>query len=249
MVHSRLLIGLAVGVVLIVSLDAWGQNANKDIAQLEVANKTTALLVESVAELGNVPAGKKQIRRFKITVKNGYPQPVVAYSFNQKDNAVGEGSNAGTEMNGSTIGWTLAPDATHATEFYTASEGTVVLTLAAVLLKDGSGDGDAETLSRLKEVRAGVKLAYEQIIPLLGRASESNENSGSATVVQSLEEEITRIADERKVDVKLRRGFRNAKDLVLADLHELKARPGPYLEYPVEISKIKTRVEDVLKDL
>lgn len=249
MVYSRLLIGLAVCVVLIGAFGAWAQKANDDIAQLEVVNKTTALIVESIAELSAVPAGKKQVRRFKITVKNGYPQPVVAYSFDQKDNSVGEGSTAGTETNGSTIGWTLAPNATHVAEVYTVSEGTVVLTLAAVLLKDGSGDGDAQTLSRLKEVRAGVKLAYEQIIPLLGRASESNENSGAATVVQSLEEEITRIADERKVDVNLRRGFRNAKDLVLADLHELKARPGPYLEYPVEISKIKTRVEDVLKEL
>ena len=152
-------------------------------------------------------------------------------------------------MNGSTIGWTLAPDATHAIDFYTASDGPVVLTLAAVMLKDGSGDGDHETLSRLNEVRAGVKLAYEQIIPLLRRVSESNVNSGSDSVVQSLEEEITTTADERKVDVNLRRGFRSAKDLILFDLRALKSRPGHYLEYPVEISKIKTRVEDVLKDL
>ncbi len=249
MVYSRLLIGLAVCVVLIAAVGAWAQTENHDIAELQVANKTYALIVESVAELSTIQAGKDKIRRLQITVKNGYTQPVVAYAFDQKHNNVGKGNKAGTEMNGSTIGWTLAPDATHAVELYTASDGPVVLTLAAVMLKDGSGDGDPDTLSRLKEVRAGVKLAYEQIIPLLRQVSESSVNSGSDSVVEALEKEITATADERSVDVNLRRGFRSAKDLILFDLRALKARPGHHLEYPVEISKIKTRVENVLKDL
>jgi hypothetical protein len=116
------------------------------------------------------------------------------------------------------------------------------------LLEDGSGDGDFEPLSRLKENRAGVKLAYQQIIPLLRRTSESNENPVSDAVIESLENEISVTADDQKIYINLRGGFQEAKNLILRDLRELPGR-GRALEHRAEVSKIKARVEDVLAKL
>lgn len=246
--YSRLVIALAVCAVLVGAVASLARKANQSIPQLQIANKTRALIIESIADLGTFQVGNKQRRRFSVTVKNGYSQPVVAYAFQQKHSSVGEGTTGGTETNGAAIGWVLPPNGTDLTHFGMPGDGEIVITLVAVLLEDGSGDGDFEPLSRLKENRTGVKLAYQQIIPLLRRTSESKDNPVSDAVIQSLEDEISVTADEKKVYVNLRRGFQEARELILGDLRELRGR-GRTLEHRSEISKIKTRVEDILAKL
>ena len=250
-VYSRFVIGLAVCAALIGAVGTWARRANHGIPQLQIANKTRSLIVESITELDSAQVGKKTLRRFKVTVKNGYSQPVVAYAFQQQDKSVGQGTSAAVETNGAAIGWVLAPNATDETQFSVPSEGDVVITLAAVLLKDGTGDGDVGTVSRLKENRAGVKLAYEQIVPLLRPGPTSDQDPGSEAVIEAVENHISFAADERKVERNLRRGFREAKELIVTDLRELKtrARAGQHLEYRAEIDKIRARVEDVLTKL
>lgn len=246
--YSRLVIGLAVCAVLIAAVASWARKSTQSIPQLQVGNKTRALLIESIADLGTIQIGTKQRRRVKVTVKNGYSQPVVAYVFQQEHSSVGEGSTAWTETNGAAIGWVLPPNNTDPIDFVVPANSEVVITLAAVLLEDGSGDGDVEPLLRLKENRAGVKIAYQQIIPLLRRTLESNETSVSEAVIQSLENEISVTTDDQKIYINLRGGFHEAKDLILRDLRELRSR-GRGLEPRSEISKIKARVEDLLTKL
>ena len=250
-VKSRFVVGLAVWAASICAVGVWARKANHSISQLQVGNKTRLLLIDSIAELDSVKVGQKTARQFKATVKNGYSQPVVAYALQQQDNAVGQGSTAAIETNGAAIGWVLAPNATDETNFSTTAEGGVVLTVAAVLLKDGTGDGDTETLSRLKDVRAGVKIAYQQIIQSLRRASDATAEPGSDVNIQSLEDEISATADERNVHGNLRRGFHEAKDLILKDLREIKngISSGRHLEPRSEIAKVKLRVENVLANL
>ncbi len=243
--YSRLVIGLAVCAVLIGAVVSWARKANHNIPQLQVGNKTRALLIESITDLGTFQIGNKQRRRLRVTVKNGYSQPVVAYAFQENHKLVGEGTTAGIETNGAVIGWVLPPNGTDPTHFALPVEGEIVITLAAVLLHDGSGDGDFEPLSRLKENRAGVKIAYQQIMPLLRRTLESNENPVSDTVLESLENEISVTADDQKIYINLRGGFNEAKDLILRDLRELRGRVHA-IEHRSEVSKIKARVEDLL---
>ncbi len=245
LVNLRIVLGLVLCAALIGAAGAWARKANHGVSQLQVGNKTRSLLVESIAELGTVQAGQITLRRFKITVKNGYSQPVVAYALEQQDASVGKGTTAGVETNGATVGWALAPNATDETFITASAAGEVVINVAAVLLEDGSGEGDTVRLTRLKEVRAGVKVAFQQIIPLLRRASNSNADHGSEAALQSLENEISATVDEQTVHANLRRGFDEAKSLLLSELRELQnqARQGRKVEYRSEIAKIKARVE------
>ncbi len=244
LVNSRIVLGLVLCAALIGAVGAWARKANHGISQFQIGNKTRSLIVESIAELDPVQVGQKTLRRFKVTVKNGYSQPVVAYALEQQDASVGKGTTAGVETNGASVGWALAPNATDETLITASAEGEVVINVAAVLLEDGRGDGDTARLTRLKEVRAGVKVAYEQIIPLLRRASNSTADQGSEADLQSLENEISATVDEKTVHVNLRRGFDDAKNLLLSELRELQnqARSGRKVEYRSEITKIKARV-------
>lgn len=186
-----------------------------------------------------------------MTVRNGYSQPLVAYSLQQQDSAVGKGSVARVETNGATIGWVLPPNGTDATFFGAPSEGEVVITVAAVLLEDGTGDGDSPALSRLQEVRAGVKLAYQQIVPLLRREANSTEGVAPDIALQSLEGEIAAISEEKTVPPNLRRGFHEGRQFLVTNLKELesKLRSGQNLQHRSEIAKITARVEEILAKL
>lgn len=246
LLNSRIALALVVCAVLVGAVGAWARKANHGISQLKVGNKTRALLVESIAEMGTFQAGQTTLRRFKVTVKNGYSQPVVAYALEQQDASVGKGTTAGVETNGAYLGWALAPNATDETFITASAEGEVVINVAAVLLEDGKGDGDTARVTRLREVRAGVKAAYQQIIPMLRRASNSNTDQGSEADLQSLENEISATVDEKTVHLNLRRGFDDAKKMLLSELRELhdQARSGRKVEYRSEIAKIKARVEE-----
>jgi len=248
----RFAIGLLlVLVTAIAGVAVWARKGSNGTDQLRIENKTRSLIVESVAELETIQIEpQKKRRRFKVTVKNGYSQSLVAYSFRQQDSSVGKGTVSGVETNGATIGWVLPPNGTDATSFLAPSEGEVVITLAAVLLEDGTGDGDTQALSRLREVRAGVKMAYQQIVPLLRRAANSTEAVAPDIAFQSLEGEIAAIP-EKTVPPNSRRGFHEAKEFLVTNLKELesKFRSDQNLQHRSEISKILARVEEMLAKL
>jgi hypothetical protein len=251
--RPRFAIGLLLVLVTAIGgVAVWARKGSDGTGQLRMENKTSSLIVESVAELETIQIEpQKKRRRFKVTVKNGYGQPLVAYSFRQQDGSEGKGSVSGVETNGATIGWVLPPNGTDATSFLAPSEGEVVITLAAVLLEDGTGDGDIEELSRLREVRAGVKMAYQQIVPVLRRAANSTEAVAPDIAIQSLEGEIATIPEEKTVPPNLRRGFHEAKEFLVTNLKELKSklRSGQNLHHRSEIAKINARVEEILAKL
>lgn len=246
LVNSRIVLALVVCTALISAAGVWARKANHGISQLSIGNKTRALLVESVVELGTVQVEQKTLRRFKVTVKNGYSQPVVAYALEQQDASVGKRTTAAVETNGASHGWALAPNATDDTVITTSAEGEVVINVAAVLLEGGGGDGDTVRLTRLREVQAGVKAAYQQLIPLLRRASNPTADQGPEADLQSLENEISATVDEKTVHANLRRGFDDAKKFLLLELRELQnqARSGRKVEFRSELTKIKAHVEE-----
>jgi hypothetical protein len=236
----------------IAGVAVWARKGSDGTDQLRIERKTRSLIVESVAELETIQIEpQKRLRRFKMALKNGYSQPLVAYSLQQQDSAVGNGSVARVETNGAAIGWVLPPNGTDITYFGAPSEGEVVITLAAVLLEDGTGDGDSAALSRLREVRAGVKIAYQQIVPLLRRAAISTEAVAGDVAVESLAGEISALADEKTVPPNLRRGFHEGREFLVTNLKELesKLRSGQYLQHRSEIAKITARVEEILAKL
>jgi hypothetical protein len=250
---SRFAMGLIlVSVTVIAGVAVWARRTGNHIDQLRVENLTRSLIIESVDELEPIEAGPQTTRRlFRMTVRNGYSQPLVAYSYRQQDSGVGKNSIAGGETNGATNGWVLPPNGTDITHIGAPSEGEIVITFAAVLLEDGTGDGDSLALSRLRENRDGVKIAYQQIVPLLRRAATSTESVAGEVAVQNLAGEISAIADEKTVPPNLRAGYHEAKEFLVNSLKDLEANlsSGRKAQHRAEIAKMKSRVDEILAKL
>ena len=224
----------------------WATNQHNSPDRLSIENKTRSLTVESVTHLGEVHGRS----RFEVTVRNGYDKHIVAYSIRVEDSSTDKETISATERGGLVDGWSLPPNATDVARVHASSEGEIVLTIYAVLFEDGAGDGDTNDLTRLREVRAGVKMAYQRIAQILRRAASENGAVGSDEVIQSLEDEVASISD-RDVPMNLRRGFDQAKDYVDSGLKDLrdKLRSESSLKYGEEINKKAKEIETALAKL
>lgn len=238
-VAGLLLITLSSAAVVFV----WaGSRQNNHVLHLE--NKTRSLTAESVQDSGE-SQGKS---RFAVTVRNGYDKPIAAYSIRVKDRSMDEDEISVVETSGLVDDWALAPHSTDTTWVYASSEGNVVLTVYAVMFEDGTGDGDAGDLTRLQEVRAGVKLAYQRIAPILRRAA--NRVGPTLEVSESLDGEVASISD-KGVPVNSRRGFAQARAYIDSELKELNAklRSEPGLKHGEELNKKAKAIEKALAKL
>lgn len=243
-VAGMLLAALSSSAVVIVWATNRQNNNNTDGLRME--NKTRSLTAESVKNLGETH-GRSQ---FAITVRNGYDKPIVAYSIRVEDGLTDKDTISAVERGGLVDEWSLPPNATDIARVSASSEGNVVLTIFAVMFEDGTGDGDTDDLTRLQEVRAGVKLAYQRITPILRRAASENREAVSDEVTHSLEGEVASIND-KGVPMNLRRGFAQAKAYIGSELKELKdkLRSEPGLKYGEEINKKAKAIEKALAKL
>ena len=242
---SRFVAGLLlVTLSLAAAVFVWaGSRQNNHVVRLE--NKTRSLIAESVQDLGE-SQGKS---RFAVTVRNGYDKPIAAYTIRVEDSSTGKDEISAVESSGLVDDWTLAPNSTDTARVYASSDGNVVLTVYAVMFEDGTGDGDKDDLTRLQEVRAGVKLAYQRIAPILRRAASEHKGGAPAKAAQSLDAEVTAISDEG-VPMNSKRGFAQARDYVRSELKQLKdkltSEPDTYGQ---EVEKKAKAIEKALARL
>jgi uncharacterized protein (UPF0147 family) len=243
-VMGMLLVALSLTAVVIV----WATNRQKNINtdRFRMENKTRSLTVESVENLREAQ-GRSQ---FAVTVRNGYDKPIVAYSIRVEDGSTDKDTISAVERGGLVDDWSLPPSATDIAHVSASSEGNIVLTIFAVMFEDGTGDGDTDDLMRLQEVRAGVKLAYQRIAPILRRAASETSAVVSEEAAQSLEGEVASIND-KEVPMNLRRGFAQAKAYIGSELKELKdkLRSKPRLKYGEEVNKKAKDIEKALAKL
>lgn len=244
---SRMAVGASLVILCTAAAVVWATNGRDDTDRLRVRNLTRSLSVESVA---SPPGALKKAGRFVVTVRNGYDKPVVAYSIRVEDGSTDKDTISAVERGGHTDGWSLPPNATDVARVSASPEGDVVLTVSAVLFDDGTGDGDADALTRMREVRAGIKIAYQQLVPILRRAAGEGQADASGAALQSLEDEVALVSD-REVPVNLRRGFVQARDYVAFELRELKSelRSKPGLKYGAEVGKKLEKIEKALTKL
>lgn len=245
--RSPYLVGtLLVMLMLIAVVVAWATNGHHNTDRLRIENKTRSLTVESVTDLEEVQGRS----RFAVTVRNGYDKPIVAYSIRVEDSSTDKDTISASERGGLVDDWSLQPNATDVAHAFAASGGEVVLTIFAVLFEDGTGDGDTNALTRLQEVRAGIKLAYQRIAPILRRAASQNRAVISEAAIQSLEDEVASISD-REVPMNLRRGFDQAKGYIDSELKNLKdnLHSEPGLKSGAEIDKKAKEIEKALAKL
>lgn len=211
-----------------------------------IFNSTTSLVIESITEVESSQAAPNRQRTFKLILRNGYTQPVVAYSFRQLDASVPGNSFAGFETNGATNGWVLPPNATDTTYFSAPTKGEIVLTLEAVVLEDGTAEGEIEAVSRIRDVRAGVKMAYDRIVPLLRGAATSSETVAPDEVIQSVDNQVSALP-QAEIPPNLRRGFHEGKQFVITNWQELRSkfRAVQNFKHRAEIAKFAQRVDEI----
>lgn len=227
---SAVLIACAVAAGAVCLGSVYGQRSERQAGG--IVNKTEALEVVSVLDAGEMGRG---VGVFKVTVRNIADRAVVEYTFFRKDGSA-------LTTSGATIGWALAPGETDAVTL-SLGEGEE-LTLAAALLEDGTGQGDAGEVSRLKDYREGVERQYRLASPILRQAMSAPEVSRASAVVADLQVQLSGLPVppvEGDISPGIAAGMTDAKQFIrsqagaakegdAADLKTVKARVAGALE-------------------
>lgn len=224
----------------------WKSVQSKSIEQVSIENKTRFLIVESIKELGE----KNNRSEIEITFKNNYDKPIASYRVRVSEEFDGRTDVSAVERGGLIVGWVLRPNETKVEKFIINSEGKTHLTIAAVIFEDGTGDGEIVELNRLKEIRVGVQMGFQKIVPILQDAAKTGESFSSDTAIQSLEEKIKKLNDEDVPD-NSKRGFALAKSYVnleLKDIRDAKTR-NPNFNPNNEAATKLTEIESALTKL
>lgn len=229
----------------------WATHGRPGADRVRIENKTRSLAVVSVNDLGAVQAGTQTgHNQFDVTVRNSSDKPVAVYSIRVQDSLTDKDSIRAVERGGLTDNWSLPPNGTDVVRVTAASAGDVVLTVYAVMFEDGAGEGDRSDLRRLHEVRAGVKLAYKRLAPILRRAAKENGTAAADAAVQALRDEVASVS-ETGVPLNFRRGFVQARDFVGIELDDVKGklRSDPNLKHGAEVGKKLEQIEKALARL
>jgi len=195
----------------------WDSVQGKNTDRVTVENKTTSLIVESISPLSQTV----ETSTFEIKLKNNNEKPISIYSLRVSDELTEKDTTSGVEINGLADGWTLKPNEEHSTTFSAASKGKVLLTIAAVLFEDGTGDGDTTELTRLQEIRAGVWMAFNKIVPLLKDSVKTGPSVLTTPKIESLEKEVSQIND-RDVPDNSKPGFAFARNYIGYELKDIR---------------------------
>lgn len=222
LLRSRLILALAV-ILLTVSVIAVfaARQFQQTKDDIRVENKTSSLVIESVTKISK----QTNPKRFQVIVKNTSGKNIVAYSFQQIDDAAPKDTYQGIETNGAMLGWMLPPGKTDSTLISSFAEGEVLLILNAVLFEDGKGEGEAAQIEKLQNNRAGVRLVYQKAISFIRKLTAASEISKIDVLTAALEKELS--AEMQKVPDSLKGGFTDGKNLIIGDLKELADKSPP----------------------
>jgi len=128
---------------------------NLKVERLKVTNETRALEVINIEKLG--------LRDIRLTLRNGYDKKITGFQVSvgagrvQTDLTVG-GDDAYFILPGSTY------QGIYAIQHETDTRG---ITILAVILEDGTTDGDAEAIEEVECYRLGMKMERKRVLSLL----------------------------------------------------------------------------------
>lgn len=202
---------------------AESRQTSKDV---RVEYKTNSLVAEDLVEIrkSKIQSDRKDqanLRTFEVKLKNNSDKPIVEFFLIVKDVGTPEKSTSGFKRSVMTDGWLLLPNEVDVNRFTAAPEGEVVLIVAAVLFDDGTGEGDPTELLRFREYRAGRKMAYQEIVPILQRGLNKKENADPFATLQSLEKEVASLSVE-KAPMNQKGGYHEAKQFIIMELQDLR---------------------------
>ncbi|HSK72840.1 MAG TPA: hypothetical protein VK892_14155 [Pyrinomonadaceae bacterium] len=243
---KQLLILLTLVAFIVMGYTIWGFAQSKSPEKVFIENKTRSLVVESVKELGE----KNNRNEIEVTFKNNYDKSIAAYRVRVSEEFNGKINVSGVERGGLIAGWVLRPNDSKIEKFIVNSEGKTRLTIAAVIFEDGTGDGEISELNRLQEIRIGVRMAFQKIVPILQDAARTNESFSSEKAIQTLEEKIGQLSDENVPD-RAKRGFALAKSYINLELKSAKdtKNRNPDFDSETEVVSILSEIESALVKL
>lgn len=221
----------------------WDSAQSKNIERVSIENKTRALTVESVKDLDK----GGDVSLFEVTLKNNGEKPISYYRLYISDDSTKKGELSGVERGGLTDGWTLKPNETSISRFSAAKKGKVFLVVAAALFEDGTGDGAANDLSSLQEIRSGVVLGFQKIIPFIKEETKTSDSLANETAIGELEKKVQQF-DEKEIPDVFKRGFALAKGYVKFELQELREKMGrkpgfdAIEEFSVKVAAMESRL-------
>lgn len=213
--------------VIFVFAQAQRQSESRQISKdVRVEYKTNSLVAEDLVEIRRSKNRGDQgdpttLRTFEVKLKNNSDKPIVEFFLIVKDATTTEKSTSGFQRGVMTDGWLLPPNEVDVNRFSAVPEGEVVLIVAAVLFYDGTGEGDPTELLRLREYRAGMKLAYQEIVPLLQHSLNEKETVDPISAIESLEKEVASMSVE-KAPMNQKRGYHQAKQYIIHQLQDLR---------------------------
>jgi hypothetical protein len=206
-------------VLVIAGFAVWNSAQSKNIERIIIENKTRALIVESVKDLDK--GGDKSL--FEVKLRNNGDKPISYYRFYISDDSTKKGDLHGVEKGGLTDGWTLKPNETSTNRFSADKTGKVFLVVAAVLFEDGTGDGAPDALSSLQEIRAGVVLGFQKIIPFIKEETKTSDSLATDTAIGELEKKVRQM-DEKEIPDVFKRGFAQTQSYVKFELQALREK-------------------------
>lgn len=186
MKRSRLAVGICLILLMVVTvLGTRSQQAFHRAPEIEpVNNQTQALRVASFTDRGG--AGAKHT--FEISVVNVSEKAVVEYTFFKKDGSA-------LTTSGATTGWSLAPNESDVIR--AELEPGENITLAALLFADGTGQGDSQEITRMKDYRDGVKEQYQRVAPILAEAKIASAAAEATHVAAALRQQLSSLPAPR----------------------------------------------------
>jgi hypothetical protein len=224
----------------------WNSVQSRNLERVSIENKTRSLKVESIRE--SVESSSSSF--VEITFRNTSDKPIGAYRIRVSEELEGKNEQSAVERGGLLADWVLNSNEIKVEKFYINPKGKTHLTVAAVIFEDGAGDGEIDELNRLREIRVGVRLGFQKIVPIFQEVAKTNQSLASGNAIESLVEKVKQL-DDRDVPDDSKRGFALAKSYVsieLEDLAEAKNR-NPNVNLNNEVASKLTKIESALTKL
>lgn len=235
MKNSRLVIGICLTVLVVAGvLGTQSQQAYRHAPEMgTVNNQTQALQVSSFTDTGG--AGAKHT--FEVSVVNVSDKTIVEYTFFKKDGSA-------VTTSGATTGWGLAPTETDVIKVELNPEES--LTLAALLFADGTGQGDAQEVARMKDYRKGVEEQYQRAVPILNQAKGAPSSAEAKNVSDALRQQLSSLpvpSVSESISPGKAAGLHDAKQFIEVQVTPLQSKQG---EKPVSLEMLRSRVGQAL---
>lgn len=232
-------------VALILSL--WPTVESQEANQITLENMTRSLVVESVRESTSI----NNQREFEVTFRNDYDKAIASYCVQVYETQDGKTKSYVVERGGLILGWVLDPNQTKNEKFRSGAESDVVLRVAAVIFEDGTGDGDSEELSKLKDVRSGVRHGFQKIRPLFKKVADTPDVLRTENSLSDLAKKVRKLED-KDVPSNFRRGFALVKGYLATELNNLndgRNRNSSAIDPVHEVGKKLVEIDVVLRKL